>query len=64
MIEWFTSRPVVIGFAVAGGVLSVAAMMLRNQQKPVVARQFDIAGYAVMGFSMLLFIVAVFRGQS
>ena len=64
MIEWLTSRPVVIGFAVVGGALSVVAMLLRNQQRTALARQFDVAGYVTMGFSMLLFIVAGFRGQS
>lgn len=64
MIDWLVTRPVVIGFAVGGGALSLVAMLLRNRSRAILARQFDIAGYAIMGISMLLFIVAGFRGQS
>ncbi len=64
MIDWLVSRPVVIGFAVGGGALSVAAMLLRSRGKSILARQFDIASYAIMGISVLLFIGAGFRGQT
>lgn len=64
-MEFLLSRPVVIGFAVAGGVFSAAAIVLRKRPgRDVLARQTDLAGYALMGISMLLFIIVGLRGQS
>jgi predicted membrane channel-forming protein YqfA (hemolysin III family) len=62
-MEWLLTRPTVIGLAVIGGVLSVLAMLLRKREgAKKMARQFDIAGYVLMGTSILLFIVVGFRG--
>ena len=64
-MEGLLERPVVIGFAVAGGVFSVAAMLLRrNPDSAALARQIDRAGYVLMGISMLLFIIIGLRGQA
>ena len=63
-MELLLTRPVVIGFALAGGVLSLAAMLLKHKGREVFARQIDIAGYFLMGISMLLFIIAGFRVQT
>ena len=62
-MEWLLARPTVIGFAVAGGALSLWAMSLRKRQDKIkLAGQLDTAGYVFMGISMLLFIVVGFRG--
>lgn len=62
-MEWLLARPTVIGLAVAGGVLSLLAMSLRKQQgKEKLAGQVDVAAYAFMGTSILLFIIVGFRG--
>ena len=62
-MEWMLTRPVVIGFAVTGGALSVVTMLLRHRGKNTFTRQIEIAGYFLMGISMLLYIVVGFRGQ-
>lgn len=62
-MEWMLTRPVVIGFAVTGGALSVVTMLLRYRGKKTFTRQIEIAGYFLMGISMLLYIVVGFRGQ-
>ena len=62
-MELLLARPTVIGFAVVGGVLSVLAMVLHKRQgNQKMARQLDVAGYVFMGTSILLFIIAGFRG--
>jgi len=62
-MELLLARPTVIGFAVVGGVLSVLAMLLRKRRDAqTMARQLDVAGYVFMGTSILLFIIAGFRG--
>jgi hypothetical protein len=64
-MEGLLTRPVVIGLAVAGGALTVAATLLRRKRdRESLARKIDFAGYVLMGISMLLFIVIGFRGQS
>ena len=64
-MESLLTRPIVIGFAVAGGVFSVVAILLRKKQdQEAFARQIDIAGYVLMGISVLLFISVGFRGQA
>ena len=52
-----------IGLALTGAALSVAAMALRKRQgaAPWAAR-FDAVSYVFMGVSMLLFIIAGLRG--
>lgn len=66
------TRPVVITLAIAGGACSVAAGALRKRagqdasevREPwkAWAAQLDMAGYLLMGISMLCFIVAGLRG--
>ena len=63
-MEWLLTRPVVISFALLGGAFSLVAMLLKHKGRDIFARKIDIAGYVVMGISMLLFIVAGFRGQA
>ena len=63
-MEWLLTRPVVISFAVLGGAFSLAAMMLKHKGRDIFARKIDIAGYVLMGISMLLFIVIGFRSQT
>jgi uncharacterized membrane protein len=61
-MEWLIARPTVIGIAVAGGVFSLAAMLLKN--KPGRAKlvwRLNMTSYLLMGASMLLFIVAGLR---
>ncbi len=57
------TRPVVITLAVAGGGCSVAAGALRKQAgREAWAAKLDMLGYALMGISMLCFIIAGLRG--
>ena len=62
-MEWLLTRPVVISFAVLGGAISLVAMLLKHKGRDIFARKIDIAGYVLMGISMLLFIIAGFRSQ-
>ena len=62
-MEWLLTRPVVIGFALLGGAFSLVAMLLKHQGRDIFARKIDIAGYVLMGISMLLFIIVGFRSQ-
>lgn len=63
-MESLLERPVVIGFAVLGGLFSLVAMLLKHRHRDVSARQVDIAGYVFMGVSVVLFIIAGFRSQT
>ena len=63
-MEWLLMRPVVISFAVSGGAISLVAMLLKHKGRDIFARKIDIAGYVLMGISMLLFIIAGFRSQA
>lgn len=62
-MDWFLTREAVITLAVIAAILSLAASVL--QVKGVIgaqrARQLNLAGYALMGVSMVLFIVVGFR---
>lgn len=64
-IDWLASREVVIGLAIAGALPSVLAGVLtrRGSIGASRARQLDLAGYGLMGLSMVLFIVAGFRSH-
>ena len=63
-MEVLLERPVVIGLAVLGAVLSTAASFL--QKKGVLdergATLMNYAGYGVMGVSMFLFVLAGLLG--
>ena len=63
-MESLLERPVVIGFAVLGGLFSLVAMLLKHRRRDVSSRQVDIAGYVFMGVSVVLFIIAGFRSQT
>ena len=57
-------RRVVIALAVAGGIFSVLASILavRGKGSGKAARNLNYAGYAFMGISMALFILAGLTG--
>ena len=62
-MDWLLTRETVITLAILAAVLSVAASVL--QVKHVIgaarARQLNLAGYVLMGVSMLLFIIVGYR---
>ena len=62
-MEVLLDRRVVIGLAVAGAVFSTAASLL--QARGIIgeprAKQLNLAGYALMAVSMLLFIIVGLR---
>ena len=62
-MEWLVTRETVITLAVLGAVASTAAsaLQVRGKISAARARQLNIAGYAFMGVSMLLFIIAGYR---
>lgn len=63
MIEWVLQRPTVIGFAVIGGVFSLAAIVLRKRGSTSnLAARLDTVAYGFMGVSVVLFIVIGIRG--
>ena len=63
-MELLLSRPVVIALAVLGAVLSSSASFLqaRGYVGAKTARALNLAGYASMGASMLLFALAGLLG--
>jgi len=62
-VDWLLTREAVIALAVLGGIASTAASILqvRGHIDAARARQLNLAGYALMGVSMALFIVIGFR---
>ena len=62
-MDWLLTREAVITLAVLGAVSSVAASVLqvRGSINALRARQLNLAGYVLMGISMLLFIVVGYR---
>ena len=65
-MEALLDRRVVIGLAVAGGVLAGLASLLqmRGIVSPRGARNLNYAGYAFMGASMALFALAGLTGAA
>lgn len=63
-MEALLDRRLVIGLATAGAVLSVLASMLQTRGKVSErgARNLNYAGYAFMGASMVLFVLAGLTG--
>jgi predicted membrane channel-forming protein YqfA (hemolysin III family) len=63
-METLLTRPVIIGLAIAGALVAVAASVLQTQGKVSTerARQLNLAAYVLMGVSMALFIVVGLRG--
>lgn len=64
-MDWILTREAVVAIAVLGAVPSVAASLLqrRGHIDASRAQQLNIAGYALMGLSMALFIIAGFRAH-
>lgn len=60
-MDWLLTRETVIGLAILGAVPSAAASLLKPRLTERRVRQLDIAGYGLMGASMLLFVVIGFR---
>ncbi len=65
VLDLLVSREVVVGLAIAGALPSVLASILRSRDgiSLMRARQLSLAGYSLMGLSMVLFIVAGFRAH-
>jgi len=63
-MELLLTRPVIIGLAIAGALVALAASMLqtRGTIDAERARQVNLAGYVLMGLSMALFIAVGLRG--
>jgi hypothetical protein len=63
-VEFLLTKPVVVALAIVGAVLSTAASLLqmRGFVGEKTARTLNWAGYAVMGASMLLFVLAGLLG--
>jgi len=63
-MELLLYRPTVVGLAVLGALLAVAASLLRAAGKlnEVQAKRLNVVAYVVMGASMLLFALAGLRG--
>lgn len=64
-MEFLWSRPVFIALAVLGGLCAGLASLAKSRNAPPRrTRQLNIASYALMGASMLVFIVAGFNAGS
>ena len=65
-MDSLVSREAVIALAVLGAVFSTASSWLEVRKKITAlrARQLNLAGYGCMGVSMLLFIIAGYRGPA
>jgi hypothetical protein len=63
-VEVLLTKPVVVGLAILGALLSTLASWLqrRNKLSGPGARALNYAGYGFMGASMLLFAWAGLRG--
>lgn len=62
-MAWLLERETVITLAVLGAAVSMLATLLLNNGRitPETSKWLNRAGYAFMGASMLLFIIAGFR---
>ena len=62
-MDWLLTRETVITLAILAAALSTASSVLQVKQVISVARakQLNVAGYALMGVSMLLFIIIGYR---
>jgi hypothetical protein len=62
-MDWLLTREAVIGIAIVAAAASTASSIL--QVKGILsaprARQLNLAGYVLMGVSMLLFIIVGYR---
>jgi multisubunit Na+/H+ antiporter MnhB subunit len=64
-MELLLSRPVVVALAIIGAILATGASALKAAGKlsDAQARRINVAGYIVMGASMLLFALAGLLGR-
>ena len=62
-MDWLLTREAVIGLAIVAAIASTASSVLqvRGILSAPRARQLNIAGYVLMGVSMLLFIIVGYR---
>ena len=62
-MDWLLTREAVIGIAIVAAIASTASSVLqvRGILSAPRARQLNIAGYVLMGVSMLLFIIVGYR---
>jgi hypothetical protein len=62
-VDWLLTREAVIGLAIVAAVASTASSVLqvKGVLSPLRARQLNVAGYVLMGVSMLLFIIVGYR---
>jgi hypothetical protein len=58
-MSFILAREVIIGFAVLGGIASIAAMFTRGRAgvDPVWTTRINRLAYALMGISVVLFII-------
>ena len=64
-MEWLFARQTIVAVAIAGGMVSLAAMLLQKRpQRLKLARLLSITSYILMGASMLFFILAGLRGTN
>lgn len=65
-MELLLSRPLVVGLAVIGALLSAGASFLqkRGHVGEKAGRALNWVGYGAMGVSMLLFVLAGLRGAT
>lgn len=63
-VSWLLSREVVIGLAVLGGLLALAASLLHTHLGERRAMFVSRAGYVLTAASIVIFIVIGFRGAS
>jgi hypothetical protein len=65
-MEIVLTRPVIVGLAIAGALLALAASVLQAKGRvgPERARQLNLAGYVLMGLSMALFVWVGLRGAA
>ncbi len=62
-MELLLHRPVVVGIAVIGGVLSLFAILLQwRNGSGYLVRKLNLLSYVFMGASVLLFLIAGVRG--
>jgi hypothetical protein len=58
-MSFLFAREVIIGFAVLGGIASIAAMVLRSRAgvDPLWSTRINRLAYVLMGISVVLFII-------
>ena len=64
-MEWILTNKAIVSLAVLGAVLSVSAsvLQLRGSISALRGKWLNAAGYALMAFSMVLFVISGYRAQ-